>query len=127
MVRFNSRILGVRVAALLCWSALAVACGSDDNHGPTIGAPTTTVPINEGGGSPGVGGTFSAGGTSAGGATNISGSTSTGGAFGASGATGVAGTFSSGGADPFGTGGAGTSDPFGSSGTTSSAAGTAPF
>ena len=127
MVRFNSRILGARVAAILCWSALAVACGSDDNHGPTIGAPTTTVPINEGGSSTSIGGGFASGGTSAGGAMNVGGSTSTGGAFGASGATGVAGTFSSGGADPFGTGGASTSDPFGSSGTASSTAGTAAF
>jgi hypothetical protein len=124
MIRFKLTIPKARVAAILCWSALAVACSGDDNHGPTIGAPTTTVPINEGGSSTGIGGGFSTGGASAGGATSIGGSISTGGTFGA---TGVAGTFTSGGTDPFGTGGTGTGTPFGASGTTSSAAGTAPF
>ncbi len=75
MIGFNSSLRGVRFAAMVCVS-IAAACSSDDNHGPTIGAPTTTVPIVEGGGTPSIGGTSN---PSTGGDTSFAGTFAAGG------------------------------------------------
>ena len=114
MIGFNSSLRGVRFAAMVCVS-IAAACSSDDNHGPTIGAPTTTVPIVEGGGTPSIGGTSN---PSTGGDTSFAGTFAAGGigtgpgpGFGTGGTFGVAGTVGVG-TNPFGT--AGTfNEPFG--------------
>jgi hypothetical protein len=103
MIRFTSLRL-VHFVAALAVPSFVLACGDDQNHGPTIGAPTTPVVITEGGGSTGVGGT---GGPSGG-------TTASGG-----GAPGAAGTLTGiGGTDPFGVGGSsiGGGAPFGSGG-----------
>jgi hypothetical protein len=102
------------VLALLAVAFAEVLLGcSDDNHGPTIGAPTGPVVIVEGGGSgPTSGGGASGTGTN-GGATSIGGSNLAGG-FDAGG--GVAGLLGAAGTDPFGTAGTGIG-PFGAAGT----------
>ena len=122
MSRSDSFRLVYLVALGLLPDAL-LACSSDD-HGPTIGGPTTPVVISEGG--TGVGGHGNPGGGSAG--------TSAGGDVGSAGTAvlGGAGTpfasagtsaFGTGGSAAFGTAGSGGSDPFGVGGNASSVSG----
>lgn len=102
------------VTTIFCLAGAAIGCGSDDNHGPVIGAPTTPVVISEGGSGNPSGGAFNTAGAS----SAAAGTTSNGG-FGQGGTVSV-GVGGSGG-DPFGTGGLGQTDPFGVGGTSSSA------
>jgi hypothetical protein len=117
MTRFNTSLRIARFAVVFCVPVTAMACSSDDGHGPTIGAPTTMVPIGEGGNAPSGGGSPGSGGTDttgSAGTINGAGGTPT---FGAGGGTpsGVAGTTTfgaGGGTDPFGVGGNPSGDPF---------------
>ena len=90
-------------------SGCLFGCGSDDNHGPTIGAPQGPTPVVvEGGGAESIGGNGNLGGEA-----SLAGGVNQGGALSNGGDTfGTGGT----GTDPFGTGGTGTA-PFGTGGT----------
>jgi len=98
----------------VCLLALGVltetlfACSSDDQHGPTIGGPTTPVVISEGG--TGVGGQGNPGGgsagTSAGGDVGSAGTAVVGSAGGPLGSAGT-GAFGTGGSAASGTAGGG--------------------
>jgi hypothetical protein len=116
-VRFSAGLL-----SLACVCSAAAGCSGDDNHGPTIGSPTTPVVISEGGGGP-----SGAAGPSGGSGTT----TTTGGVPGVAGTVGVGGTsdpLGTGGTDPFATAGTtGAGDPFGVGGSPSSFSGTSSF
>lgn len=77
----------------------ALGCSSDDNHGPTIGAPSGPVVIVEGGGSGPTGSSGAPGSGATAGDTGVGGLLNPGG-----GSPGAAGTGL--GTDPFGTAGA---------------------
>ena len=85
------------LAVVLAQSALG--CSSDDNHGPTIGAPSGPVVIVEGGGSGPTGSSGAPGSGTTGGDTGVGGLLNPGG-----GSPGAAGTAL--GTNPFGTAGA---------------------
>jgi hypothetical protein len=112
-------------------AAFALGCSSDDNHGPTIGAPTGPVVIVEGGSGPtgsGGSGTGANGGATAAGGSDVNAGAglpgSAGSDFLGAGGTDLSGT--AGALGQFGTGGASTT-PFGVAGTSASLAGSAPF
>ena len=112
MRHFSSQS-SLRLALLAALGYSALACSSDSNHGPPVGAPTVPVVITEGGGA---GGSANTGQTGA----NDGGSTNTAGSLNAFGGVGGAGfpDPSAGSGFPGVAGGIG-EPPFGVSGSTS--------
>jgi hypothetical protein len=122
MIHLRSQCCSSLTLAAVALASFVLGCSSDDNHGPTIGAPSGPVIIENGGGSSPIG-TAGAAGNPASGSPGVG--SGIGGAFDSGGGpTGLGGSDLLGGAgtDPFGMAGglSAGSAQFGGAGTPSS-------